>query len=101
MENIQTDDRPKSLIWARRLGWFLLCLHSALCISIAISVLGGNAETDAWWPLLTYAIDFPISLFFTKGGLNELIGIALLAGAWHFYWPQWLVRGCLHFKGTQ
>jgi len=63
-----------------------------------ISILNGNSEVDAWWPLATIVIDFPISFLFTNGGIGELFGIALLAGVWHFYWPQWLVMLYLRIK---
>ncbi len=92
MEIIEEPETPKALIWGRRVGLTLLALHSLLCISIAIDILRGSSEASAWWPILTFVIDFPISILFTHGGIEELVLISIFAGFWHFYWPQWLVR---------
>ena len=98
MEILEESEPPKPLKWAKRVGFTLLFLDSSLCLMLGISILNGNRDTAAWWPLVTYGIDFPISLLFPKGGVDEFIGITFLGGAWHFFWPQWVVLLYLKIK---
>lgn len=73
---------------SRWLGWALVLVHTLIAVAVAASFGKQGAE---WWPVVFYAIDFPISfpviLFFKHihsfADWGTLAVFLVIGSAWH------------------
>lgn len=89
---IPSETISKTMRISRRIGWVLIILHSLIAIIVAASF--GNRGSE-WWPVIFFAIDFPISIpiiKFSHSLTNWPLWVVFLClgNAWHFLWPQGL-----------